>query len=112
MTTMRNHYQIAITIILLIVLSFWSVFLALQRATEVNFSEKSDKENAMQILKWNSQECNDIIYIGREYGEGTLTVKCRNQKAYLLSSSEHCELFLDVFCWNIGLIDSNTLKHR
>lgn len=109
---MKNPYQVAIIIIVLsIPFSLWSIFLALQMGTDVNFSEKSDEDNARRILKWNFKKCSDIIYTRREYGEGTLTVKCSNQKAYLLSSIEHCD-FLDVYCWNVDVINSNTLKRR
>ncbi|MEQ8996485.1 MAG: leucine-rich repeat domain-containing protein [Coleofasciculus sp. B1-GNL1-01] len=95
-----------------IVLTADDMFLALKKATNINFTEKSNQENAARILKWNLQKCPKIIYTGSEYGEATVTIKCSNGKAYLLSHSSTHSDFLDVYDWNIDEIDFNTLKYN
>ena len=97
-----------------IVLTSDDIFLALDEATNINFYEKSKEENAARILKWNLKKCPKIIYTGREYGEATVTVKCSDGKAYLLSFTDyhHATDYFDVYDWNIEEIDSNTLKRK
>jgi hypothetical protein len=94
-------------------------FLALERATDINFSEKSDKENTARILKWNLKKCPKVIDTGREYGEGTVTVKCSNGKAYVMYAQLSCSTnsnflleFIDVYGWSIEEVDFNTLKSK
>lgn len=103
-----NKRYLAISFVFLliflgIILKIDDMFLALDKATEINFDEKSAKENAARILKWNLKKCPKIIYTGREYGEATATVKCSNGKAYLLSFTDyhHATDSFDVYDWNI-----------
>lgn len=80
---------------------------------DINFGKFSDKENASRILKWNLRRCKDINYTGHEYGEGTLTVKCSNGKAYLLSVDvEEQDILPAVYTWNVEELDPNTLERK
>lgn len=113
---MNRKSKTAIFVFFCVILTFF----ALDRATDINFAEKSDKENAARILKWNFKKCKQVIYTGREYGEGIVTVKCSNGKAYViyniesqLHSSTHLDSllsFIDVYGWSIEEVDFNTLK--
>jgi len=41
-------------------------FLALERATDINFAKKFDQAQAALILKGNLKKCPKVIYTGRE----------------------------------------------
>ncbi|MEQ8467095.1 hypothetical protein [Coleofasciculus sp. E1-EBD-02] len=60
----KNKFK-TISMVLLILVSFWliadDIFLALNKATDINFSERSKEENAARILKWNLNKCPKII---------------------------------------------------
>ena len=98
-------------------------FLALERATDINFSEKFAQAQAALILKGNLKKCPKVIYTGSEYGEGIVTVKCSNTKAYVIyhhipcasDSSSNSNFLLDfigVSGSSIEEVDFNTLKSK
>ena len=98
-------------------------FLALERVTDINFAEKFDQAQAGRILKGNLKKCPKVIYTGREYGEGTVTVKCSNGKAYVIYHHISCESdsssnsnflldFIGVDGSSIEEVDFNTLKSK
>ena len=105
---MRGKLIVAAFSILFLVLAFF----ILRRITDVDFINRSDEENAARILRWNLRKCVEISQVGKEYGEGTLTVKCANGEAYLLSSSEHCDHPFRVYCWDVESLDPHSLKRQ
>lgn len=78
------------------------------RITDVN--KLQAQERSARILLLNFQSCGDIYQISREYGEGTMTVKCTNGKAYLLVALEHCDRPFTAYCWKVKDLDSKTLE--
>lgn len=105
---MRRKLTVAIFSIVFLIL----IFFILLRITDVDFIRRSDEENAARILRWNLRGCGEISRVSREYGEGTLTVKCANGEAYLLSSSEHCDHPFRVYCWDVDDLNPTTLKRQ
>lgn len=103
---------VVLSILLGIVLTADDIFWALKKATDINFARKSEEENAARILKWNLKRCQNVIYTGHEYGEGTMTVKCSIGKAYLLSHNYSDSDFLQVYNWNIEEIELSTLERK
>ncbi|AFZ20930.1 hypothetical protein [Allocoleopsis franciscana] len=98
-------------------------FLALERATGINFAKNFDQERAELILKENLKKCPKVIYTGSEYGEGTVTVKCSNGKAYVIYHHISCEShnsrnsnflldFIGVSDSSITEVDFNTLQSK
>ncbi|MEW6493031.1 MAG: hypothetical protein AB1589_11065 [Cyanobacteriota bacterium] len=98
-------------------------FLTLERATDINFAEKFDQEHAELILKGNLKKCPKVIYTGREYGEGIVTVKCSNGKAYVIYHHISCQShsssnsnflldFIGISGSSIEEVDFNTLKSK
>ena len=79
----------------------------------VSFEKLKVNQITVRILKWNLRRCKDINYTGHEYGEGTLTVKCSNGKAYLLSVDvEEQDILPAVYTWNVEELDPNTLERK
>jgi hypothetical protein len=106
--TMINNAKLKVVMLLIpfLILAFYILI----TITDIDFVERSDKENAARILRWNLRRCGEISRIGREYGEGSLTIMCTTGHAYLLSASEHCDNPLRVYCWEIRDLDPDALN--
>jgi hypothetical protein len=95
-----------IVYIVLVILIYFGVYLHSVKSIE----DVNPREYINLILLFNLQSCDEIDYIGKEFGEGTYTVTFHDGKIYLLSISEHCyDFYFNINCWNVKSLKGNVL---
>jgi hypothetical protein len=79
----------------------------------MNVDNLSEKERSTRIIWLHLKSCRQPIHLSKKYGEGTFSVKCANNKAYLLVAHEHCDPpynALSAYCWTVEALDPKTLE--
>ena len=105
-----------------LIFTLYALFHILIALTTIDFAKKSDEENVARVLRWNLRECGEIVRVVKGYGEdnisgfgeGTITVKCSNDKAYLIASYLPCDktCYLDVYCFHIITLNPNSSAQK
>ncbi len=103
---MRYTQPLSILIIIGLIASGWGVSQFFQ------IRGLSERQRSQRILFLHARSCGHVQPITKEYGEGTMTVRCSNGNVYLITAREHCDRFSGLLCWSIRELEPKTLTYK